>query len=214
MRRRRLSEAGDDAMARQLLKDLRALSVVVAHPPDEDGLMVMEQLRRIGCRAEACWPPADDPPKADVVFAGIYRDSHASMRRLLRRADPAPPAVIAVVDYENPAMLHLVLELDAMAVISKPVRPLGLLTNLVIARQAWLNRDDLTTRIRKLEARLAGQKKIAKATAILMEAQGIGEEAAFKTIRGQAMAKRVTIDEIATAIINANDLLSSRIDDA
>lgn len=201
-------------MARPLLKDLRNLDVTVIHPPDDDGALVMEQLRRIGCRAEACWPPVEDAPRSDVLFAGIYRDSHESLRRLLRRAGPSGPAVIAIVDYENPAMLQLVLELEAMAVISKPVRPLGLLTNLVIARQAWLNREELNTRIRRLETRLAGQKKIAKAKAILMEAQGITEDAAYKTIRAQAMAKRITIDEMAVAIINANELLSSRIDGA
>ena len=201
-------------MARPLLKDLRALDVAVMHPPDDDGALVMDQLRRIGCRAEACWPPAEDAPRADVLFAGIYRDSHDAIRRLLRRAGPSGPAVIAIVDYENPAMLQLVLELEAMAVISKPVRPLGLLTNLVIARQAWLNREELNARIRRLEARLAGQKNIAKAKAILMEAQGITEDSAYKTIRAQAMAKRITIDEMAVAIINANELLSSRIDDA
>ncbi len=203
-------------MARPLLKDLRALDVVVMHPPDDDGAAVMDQLARIGCRAEACWPPPTkgEPPRADVLFAGIYRDTHGALARLLKRAGPAGPAVIAIVDYENPAMLQLVLELDAMAVISKPVRPIGLLTNLVIARQTWLNREELHGRIRKLETRLAGQKNIAKAKAILMEAQGVSEDAAYRTIRRQAMAKRITIDEMAVAIINANELLSSRSDDA
>jgi AmiR/NasT family two-component response regulator len=202
-------------MAQTLLKDLRSLEIAVLLPPDDDGAQVMDQLNRIGCRATAVWPPpGGDTPRADVLFAGVTLETHAAMMRYLKRAGAQRPAVIAVVDYENPAMLQLVLELEAMAVISKPVRPLGLLTNLVIARSAWLNQQELLARIRRLEAKLAGQRNIAKAKSILMEAQGIGEEAAYRTIRAQAMAKRVTIDEMAVAIINANELLSSRIDDA
>ena len=42
-----------------------------------------------------------------------------------------------------------------------------------------------------------------------MKIQSISEEDAYKTIRAQAMSKRISIDEMADAIINANYLLSS-----
>ncbi|MEL6219415.1 MAG: ANTAR domain-containing protein [Pseudomonadota bacterium] len=202
-------------MPRVVLRDLRELSVTVVHPADQDGSVVLDQLRRIGCRTEAAWPPPKAlPARVDVVFAGITHDHHAALKRMIRRSEPPQPAVIALIDYENPAMLQLVLDLEAVAVISKPVRPFGLLTNLVVARNAWLEQHALTNRIATLEARLSGQKRIAKAKSILMETQGISEKAAYRTIRSQAMSKRVSIDEMAVAIINANELLSSRSDDA
>jgi len=201
-------------MARLRLKDLRDLTTAVLHPPDQDGALVLEQLGRIGCRAEAIWPPPKALPTVDVVFGAVIHDHHEKLMRTLRRAEGLRPAVIAVVDYENPAMLQLVLELEAQAVISKPVRPFGILTNLVVARNAWLREQDFAQRIKRLDARLSGQKKIAKAKSILMESQGISEQDAYRTIRSQAMAKRVSIDEMAVAIINANDLLSSRLNDA
>lgn len=189
--------------------------MLVLHPSDHDGAVVVDQLKRIGCRTEAVWPPQKTlAAHIDLVFAGIFHDHHASLKQMLRRVDAPGPAVIAIVDYENPAMLQLVLEIEALAVISKPVRPFGMLTNLVVARNAWLMQQELVNKIKKLDARLSGQKKLAKAKAILMETQGIGEEAAYKTIRAQAMAKRVAIEEMAVAIINAHDLLSSRFDGA
>ncbi len=192
------------------LKDLRDLGVLVVHPPDSDGTMVLEQIRRIGCRTEAIWPPPKEiPSDANVVIAGIFRDHHKALKASLRRAGTPQPAVIALVDYENPAMLQLMLEIDVLAVISKPVRSFGILTNLVIARNAALIRQDLSDRIGKLETRLSGLKKIAKAKSILMKIQSISEEDAYKTIRAQAMSKRISIDEMADAIINANYLLSS-----
>ncbi len=194
-----------------LLKDLRDLSVMVIHAPDRDGSALVEHLRRIGCRVEAHWPPPEDiPPFVDILFVAIDRDIHRKVKHLLRRAANDGPAVIAVVDYENPATLQLVLETQSLSVIGKPIRPFGLLANLVMARNVWLQRQALRRQVTKLEQKLAGQQKVAKAKSILMETQGLAERAAYESIRAQAMAKRTTMVEIANAIINANDLLSFR----
>jgi hypothetical protein len=40
-----------------------------------------------------------------------------------------------------------------------------------------------------------------------MNTRNIAEDAAYKIIRDQAMAKRVTTEEIAEAVINANEIL-------
>ena len=119
----------------------------------------------------------------------------------------------SVVDYENPATLQLVLESESVAVIGKPVRPFGLLTNLVISRNIWMRQKQQQDRIAKLESKITGQKRIAKAKSILMETQALSEQDAYKSIRAQAMAKRVSMEQIAAAIIHANELLSFRVKD-
>jgi AmiR/NasT family two-component response regulator len=43
-----------------------------------------------------------------------------------------------------------------------------------------------------------------------MEKQGLTEEDAYKALRQQAMGKRVTVEDMALAIINANELLQTR----
>lgn len=198
-------------MTGYFLKDLRDLKVMVIHPPDQDGSALVDQLWRIGCRVEAHWPPPQELPSyIDILFVSIDRDIHRRVKELLKRAADDGPAVIAVVDYENPATLQLVLETQSLSVIGKPIRPFGLLANLVLARNAWLQQRSLQKRIVKLEQKLSGQKKVAKAKSILMETQGLTEAAAYESIRAQAMTKRTTMEEIANAIINANDLLSFR----
>lgn len=199
-------------MTGALLKDLRDLSVMVIHPPNADGDSLVGHLKRIGCRVDPRWPVPDELPDGiDILFTAIDRDVHKKIKSLLRRTDELKPAVIAVVNYENPATLQLVLETEALAVIGTPIRPFGLLTNLVISRNLWLNNKVLNERLKKLESKLAGQKRIAKAKSILMETQNISEQEAYKSIRAQAMAKRVSMEQIATAIINANELLSFRL---
>ena len=82
------------------------------------------------------------------------------------------------------------------------------MTNLTIARSLWLERRDSSKRIRKLERKLAGNNRTLKAKNILMETQGLSEQEAYESIRKQAMAKRISMDELAAAIINAHELLT------
>lgn len=198
-------------MPRLRLKDLRDLAVLVVHPPDADGQALMDQLKRIGCRAEMIWPPPKSMPAGtDVVFAGVFVETHEEMRGMLRRVERPGATIIGVVDYENPAMIELVLDIGAFAVTSKPVRTFGMLTNMVVARSNWLQATELQGKISRLEKKISGQKKIAKAKSILMEMHNISEKDAYATLRAQAMTKRIPIEEMAVAIINANELLSVR----
>ncbi|MBK8017179.1 MAG: ANTAR domain-containing protein [Betaproteobacteria bacterium] len=191
----------------RLLRDLRSLNVVVFHPDDTDGQELIAQLRRIGCRVKAFWPPRERLPEdADLVFLAV-RPEVASFEPGWVKREDSPP-VIVVVNYENPTMVESVLRMNASGVVASPVKSFGLLTAIVVARsQAERERDRLRY-ISKLEQRLASQRKLAKAKTILMQTRAVSEEEAYRLIREQAMTKRVTTEEIADAIINANDILS------
>lgn len=199
-------------MAIQILRDLRGLRVQVIHPADSEGVSLVEHLRRIGCTVEALWPiPEEFSDSVDVVLLSIDHDSREKILKLFRNQNERLPTLIAVVGYENPSTLQIVLESGALAVIERPIRPFGLLTNLTIARSLWMERQDAQRRLRKLERKLSGIQKIQKAKSILMDKQGLNEEDAYQTLRRQAMGKRVPMEEMALAIINANELLHSRL---
>lgn len=196
-------------MATSILQDLKGLRVQVIHPPDAAGLALVEHLRRIGCSCETTWPLPDAiNPSAVVVLVSIEQENRDKILSLFRPVEPSDPALIAVVTYEDPSTLQVVLECGALAVIERPIRPFGLLTNLTIARALWLERQNASKRIRKLERKLAGNNRILRAKNILMETQGLSEQEAYENIRRQAMAKRVPMDDLASAIINAHELLT------
>lgn len=198
-------------MPTRILQDLKGLHVQVIHPPDAEGVALVEHLRRIGCNCETTWPlPAALNPAAAVVLISIERENRDRILRLFRSNQPSDPALLAVVTFEDPSTLQLVLECGALAVIERPIRPFGLLTNLTIARSLWLERRNAGKRIRKLERKLAGNNRIVKAKSILMETQGLSEPDAYESIRRQAMAKRMPMDELAAAIIHAHELLTFR----
>ena len=198
-------------MAIPILRDLRGLRVQVIHPPDDEGVELVEHLRRIGCTVEAQWPiPETFAPTADIVLLTIDYESRDALLKLFRNHQEQNPTLLAVVGYESPSTLQLVLESGAMAIIERPIRPFGLLTNLMIARSLWTDRRETTKRLRKVERKLSGLQKIQKAKSILMEKQGLTEEGAYKALRQQAMGKRITVEDMALAIINANELLQTR----
>lgn len=197
-------------MAMPPLKSLKGLPVLVVHPANADGRMLTEHLRRIGCHAEAAWPiPRDIPANVAVVFLSVDHEYRADILKLCRNIDGIPPAIIAIVDYENPSTLEILFDIGVLAAMDRPIRPFGVLTNLLLARGLWQERLDGQKRLAKLERRLSSMQRIQKAKAILMALHGIGEEQAYESIRQQAMGKRISMDEIATSIINASELLNA-----
>lgn len=193
----------------RLLRDLRSLRVIVFHPRDPDGEEIIRQLQRIGCQVQAFWPPPDKlPVEADLVFLAVRQETVAT--KFAWTGTEQTPPLIAVVDYENPTVIQAVLNIGAHSVVASPVKSFGLLTSVVLARQIADREAEKTKHIERLEQRLAGIRRLTKAKTILMETRGIDEEQAYEIIREQAMSKRVTTEEIAVAIINANDILGFR----
>ena len=189
------------------LKELRLLKIAVIHPDDSDGRQLTQQLQRIGCQVQAFWPPVQALPEGiDVAFMAVQPD-FINLRFEWTKSEDAP-AIIAVVTYENPTIVEAVLEIGAKAVLPSPVRSFGLLSALVVAREAHKQNRSLARRLRKTEAKLLGVRQLAEAKAILMKTHGVSEGQAYDLIREQAMSKRTTMEEIAAAIVNANEILS------
>ena len=189
------------------LKELRTLRIAVIHPDDGDGRLLTQQLQRIGCLVQAFWPPVQALPEGvDIAFVAVRPEILDLQFEWTRREDA--PTIIAVVNYENPTIVEAVLGIGATAVLPSPVRSFGLLSALVVARQAHKENRSLCRRLRKVEAKLLGVRHIADAKAILMKTHSLSETEAYDLIRDQAMSKRVTTEEVASAIVNASEVLS------
>lgn len=190
----------------EILRDLRGLKVEVMLPPDTESVGLAEHLQRIGCVATSVWPlPAETRPPPDLMVLTVDYGSREQLRRVCRQTDAIRPTVIAVVGYENPSTLQLVLEVGAHAVIERPIRPFGLLTQLVIARTLWQQQQQAATRLNKLERKLAGMQCLNRARLILMTTAQLTEDEAYKTIRREAMTRRMPLEEAAAAIVTQHE---------
>jgi len=192
-----------------VLRSLKELKVQLIHQPDEDGLMIADHLERIGCTCELTWPlPEHVSKSADVVLLSIEISHRTNILKLLSSIKNYSSTVIIITSYENSETLQLILDCNAFAVIGKPISAFGFLANLTVARNVWLDREKLKDKFYKLEKEFFASVRVSKAKEILMSQTGINESEAYKKIRKQAMSKRITTVDIASAIINAHELLS------
>ena len=200
-------------MALEILKDLRKLKVLVVHPNDEQGSDICQHIERIGCKVRMVWPcPKHIKSTTDVVFLQTLQDHPFTERPVWLDDGENNPTIIAIVNYENPTVLQTVYELGAHAIINTPVRPVGLLANLVIARTHWRKELVLGSRVKKLETKLRNIHAVEHAIAILERDNNISREQAYEFIRTKAMERRLTTEDIAQEIVAADKTLEVSIE--
>ncbi|WP_422002902.1 ANTAR domain-containing response regulator [Roseovarius mucosus] len=192
-----------------LIQDLRDQNVLLVHPRDRSADELLQQVNRIGCNFEHMWPlPRTLPDKFDMVFVDVTDQSPQELKAFLDRRE-RPITTIAIVGYENPSTLDVILEIGAHSVLMKPVRAAGVLSSMLMARRFQSEQVRYEKDLSKLREKLENVQKVNDAKFILMRHRGITEREAYDLIRKQAMAKRTTTTEIAQSIINAESILSN-----
>lgn len=191
-----------------LIQDLRNLHVMVALPREQSADELIQQVNRIGCQVEHCWPlPNTLLEKFDLVFLDVT-DQNAERLNKFINSSKSSQTIVAVLGYENPSVLELVLEIKAHSVLNKPVRASGVMTSMLLAQKIQSERLQHGKALKALKDKLDNVQKVNDAKFILMRHRGVNEREAYDLIRKQAMAKRATTADIAQAIINAESILS------
>lgn len=191
----------------RIMQDLRRARVLVVHPRDEDGDTLVAHLKRLGCEVRATWPlPSVLPPDVDTLFLHV---EEVQTEHALQIIEQQQPAVVAIVTYESPTVLQAIIDLNAHGVVSKPLRPLGILTQFALARYRQSYEKRLAGKVQKLEDTLKGRRLVDRAVAALRTMNGLDEEAAYKLLRDQATAKRVPMATVAESIIAAQETMKS-----
>ena len=190
---------------RRLMEDLRGARVLVVHPRDAEGDALIDQLKRIGCNVRGLWPPPPEIPRdVDTVFHLVET---AETPDFTASATDDGPTFVAIIDYENPTVLKRLLDSNAHGVVNKPIRSFGILSSLVLARSAHGYARRLQGKVQKLEETLKARRDVDKAVKILVTLKKIGETEAYELIRQQATQKRLSMAQIATTIIGAQEVL-------
>ncbi|VVT14578.1 Two component response regulator [Marinobacter salarius] len=193
----------------EIVGRLRGLNVLVLHPRDGDAEELLQQLNRIGCRAQAIWPPPRNiSDKADLAFIQVSEKPHDGINNYLMLTD-GRPTLIGMAGYESPSVLQNLIDLQVDSVLPKPVRPYGVLSSIVVARRNWQQSKRHEKLIAKLKNKVENSHKMNEAKIILMQIHDLSEDQAYKSIRHQAMASRKTIAEVVQLIIESNALLNN-----
>ncbi|HCF5915603.1 TPA: ANTAR domain-containing protein [Pseudomonas aeruginosa] len=188
--------------ANSLLGSLRELQVLVLNPPGEVSDALVLQLIRIGCSVRQCWPPPEafDVP-VDVVFTSIFQNRHHDEIAALLAAGTPRTTLVALVEYESPAVLSQIIELECHGVITQPLDAHRVLPVLVSARRISEEMAKLKQKTEQLQERIAGQAPINQAKALLMQRHGWDEREAHQYLSREAMKRREPILKIARELL-------------
>jgi AmiR/NasT family two-component response regulator len=185
----------------------RDLRVAVFIPEDWDREMLSQQLKRIGCHVTSSWPPTPKlPDKTDLVFCAVMVQQ-SSVRMEWMGLECVVP-VIAVVNYENPTILELALRMGAKNILMSPFRSSGVLSILTSSLHVHEEHLMLRQKNQRIEKKLQFSGLISDAKAVLMRTGQMSNTDAYERLRGQAMARRIPIEEVARSVIDADTLLS------
>jgi signal transduction protein with GAF and PtsI domain len=92
----------------------------------------------------------------------------------------------------------------------KPYEPskadIDLLSTVANQAAVAIENTELMVKTKVIQEELETRKKVERAKGIIMKTRGLGEEAAYKLMRKSSMDKRVTMKEIAEAIILSDEI--------
>lgn len=186
----------------------RDLRVVVFVPEDWDREMLSQQLKRIGCQVSAAWPPRSKlPDKTDLIFCGVMVQQASITMEWMGVESTVP--VIAVVNYENPTILELALRMGAKNILVSPFRTSGVLSILMASLHTHEEFQMLRRQKLRLEEKLLSASLISDAKAVIMRTGSMNNLDAYQRLRKQAMTMRISVEEVAQSVIEADALLRS-----
>lgn len=188
-----------------LLRRLRRMRILVIHPDDAERSAFVAHLKRIGCQVEMVWPsPEILPDHTDVALFLLGQDRDPNRASWMSAADDVTK--IAIITFETPEILNELERLNVHGVISKPVRPFGVLAALTTAVGVSRHEATLKTRVKSLDDSLKSRRKVEQAVAILSETRGLDEQEAYKRLRKKSQNSQKSIGDIAEAIIAAHEI--------
>lgn len=184
-----------------LIKDLRLLKVAIVQPENGGDTALRSHLRRIGCRVQEIWPP---PPSyaedIDIVFVMLDRLIESRVSFHWEAEDPSA-VLIAVIDYENPSAIDRLLHMRVNAVIGLPIRPFGILTNLLAAVNNHRRERRLRQNLARLQEKLESCRIVERAKLAIMLMDRNSEKDAYGALRQLAMKRRTTVDLVSEEVL-------------
>ncbi len=191
----------------ELIRNIRTTRLLLIQPRSRDSKNLYKHLERIGCRITSSWPPPKNiTSDIDVVMVALRPIVETEVAFNWDVKNP-PAALVVVLDYENPVSIEASLRLNADAVIGLPFRNFGILSSLIIAQRSYNRHQQAREHNNKLEQRIKNLNTLVKAKEIIMTKRSVNEAEAYRIIRKHAMQKHTTIQNVAEAIIHANEVI-------
>lgn len=110
-------------------------------------------------------------------------------------AAPAPCPTIGLVGSEAPSRLRALMQLGALAFLSKPVHGGSVYSALYLAVNEFNRTSQLHAGLGEMIARRHKRMHVIRAVVALMRTTGLDENAAYDLLRKEAMRARVSVED-------------------
>lgn len=182
-----------------------AIRIAVILEEGEERNSLIRELQRSRAAVTSIWPiPSELPVEHDVIYCQVASDL---AQRLPWLPGHASAALVLVARQGQTPDRALVEKCAPQAVLQLPAAPGAVGWTLLMARNQYLYERRLRSRIDKLDENLRTIRAVERAKSLLMEKRKLNEEEAYHFLRSTAMKRRVSIGNLANAIIDSSELL-------
>lgn len=181
------------------------LTVAAVIEPDQVGEALIREMRRTRAQVVHIWPvPSIYPVEFDMLFSELFDDLPAK----LPWSPGEPPLALSVVLRNQRQTNYTALRNSAPhCTISLPAGRDAVMVALATGLAQFQYEKRLRTRIDKLDDYIRAIRSVERAKTVIMSRRQLNEDEAYHYLRRQAMSRRVSIGELALAIIDTDELL-------
>jgi AmiR/NasT family two-component response regulator len=171
---------------------------VVLHRADPGIDRLVRQLVRLGLDVDVRWQRLEAERRCDVVLV----DADQGWSGLLPwEGGDGPVPVVALLASEAPGRVAWAMENGAVAIIAKPIAASAVYPALVLATSLHAERQAIAERLARLEERIRMRPLVHAGVKAIMAAHRVDEERAYTLLRAAAMRRRLTMEQVAAAIV-------------
>jgi AmiR/NasT family two-component response regulator len=182
------------------IQSFRGLGALVLHDADRNRAVLERTLTQLGLCVTLLEPAIETVPDALLKEAGILFVD-ADLGALPPLSEARTPPIVAVIGHETPSRLLRVVEIAASAFLVKPVRAQGVFSAIFVAVNGHRRLAGLQAQLATMASRHAARRHVIKAVLTLMQRHGIDDDEAFRMLRRESMARRITVEEFSQQLI-------------
>ena len=180
--------AEDDAIIRMDLKEML----------EEEGYHVLEA----SDGAVAVQLARDEQPS--LVILDIKMPVMDGLQAAQKISEERIAPVLILTAYSQRELVERAAQIGAMAYLVKPFQKQDLLPAIEIAKGRYQQLASLADEVGDLTERLESRKQVERAKGVLIDRYGMNEGDAFRFLQQAAMDRRLTMREVADAILSGS----------
>jgi two-component system, response regulator PdtaR len=141
--------------------------------------------------------------RPDVCLLDVKMPALDGIDAATRLADENVAPTVLLTAYSDQALIQRAKEAGVFGYIVKPFKPSDLAPAIEVARARYEQHQRLAGELADVNERLEARKLVEKAKGVLMDKHGVSEAEAYRRIQQQSMNQRLSMREVAEAILIA-----------